>query len=1657
MVAQPVFYYRFDVKGTSNINTGIYEKYLSFVDRYDMTEKTLYFSLLEDVDYKPGFFKVAVKKTFFANPTNDKNYEENEIDSNNAFNPSNNHVIVIGPTDELEDGEYISTQMLMGVVQTVSELSQDYVEIECWAPIRALADRQVGTDFHFNYNVDAGETDNVNDLQLYYHDSTFSQDTSEHYEDRVERSDPAFPYLDAASEEKYPYAVYSMIGTAIKDGQLTINVKETNGYITTFVRPFYTGDTAEYVLSSFAGISLLSGTELRMNIKNNSIVFQCTTYEGNVLTSLGTETEPFIISVEDSGFTTDYVYIGKASNDMGVPPEDGRVKITPMDERRTIPMEERPLFPMSVYDFETITLEIDNLEPPTTVEKKIRNIFHGYSASKIAWRLLQDVGWCREPFFDDMNPFCDDYTTTGPETVEAYESDGLYMDFPEVDYGDGDYRKYMPFFTSFDCAKQSYVYNLKTLADSQGLFIDSTFRPKIEDGLPVWDENAYNKPTSVLLTLGGGGGVKSSVISFTYPLVRNGSVTSVTTNISALSRKTTKEIMALLEEELINTPDFLDNYRIVRHGSQLYIETHDLSLADASKFSFSVGYGSYLTANIKKSIALTNTTDRENEKIYYMRRWGVLPGFHPQFRMRMSPTLMETPPTPEYELEYGGSDKRKDTTDVPAIVARPVWAKDSKDMINKVVVNYNNSLTGENRYMVFPSATKQYKYYVLKLAGLTTRASVANITLSIVDETGTTLTQTISRNIGENFTSMDIAAEFNSGTPEEKILIFSENKKYYISSNYGLIYISAQTFSSEPFILSTDQIKFTMENNSEITVDRIELVDNEPEIFKEARDSQAQYDVRELSLTLPEFVSINDTMTIVSRLFKKYMHPKDKCVCEVTQPSGWHIPIFSYVNLKDYTNFDTVNDYAPWYVRVLINGSSSIDQKLVFRFKYTDGQYQTEYIDIAAEDSPEDILHKIITEGTFGEFNNYNISVDGHYLLMLPKDDFTKRLQSLMVYGQWSDINSSVKVLGEIELSIATPKDKDLALLRIEADSKTGTYTCTFGQPIEDISNIMNQINTWVGDVEKTSSVTYESIKADFSTLVVANWLLVGIGGEKIVLNSMGGTISSTGDIYTRGKVVTDEGLETFGTIKADGNLVCHLSGTHGIPATVKTTGAVNAPGKLLTAQMNGVQYVIYSDTLTQLMYFADDEWKEGGIVADEFKDMDVFVTSGKIYVAGVGANGRYIKVFRFNPDGSIDTTFGGTTGMINTTVYADDTAQKVRIHVDTYVNIVYSTTSTWGGPSLTFRAFGMDGTMYDYSKFFSQFVLNGPKTIKSFDIARCLNRVRYKDPDMGIHPVVTDYLYVAVSYTNSSDESLVELIKKENVLHAAFIRDGFYDTLLTRNIDVIQLETYSKFTTGTGTYITNLLLFGVGADNKMYLSQAGTAFRLKWYKVNISDIKSILVDNTYGIDDAYFGYSNSTGYIIARTTAAPTKVQVYKFPCNDSLTDITDSNIELVFESSSFTSPPPKYPKIVGISNTAYSGVFYVNNVIYYTVTEEVAVGINFETVVLGNNDKIHDYGEYYYNGKVVIPYDGYYAISWQLKRSEGSSAAKASLVHSQVGSFYTLSSDYNNGYLKGSHSAVYLSKGNTIHIRVEDESMSNWNNLNEAYLNIYMVSRSD
>ena len=361
---------------------------------YDITPYVISYSISRNIDMSLDTFTIVVDKTFFRNPTANPAYLAGQTDPENSFQPTSNHVVVIGnppnsvaigTNNTLTDGnsdsfmfedQAISSSPVFCLVNKATDQGADLTSINCVSFLKSLDAEQLNTDFILNNNDDSEDA-----LQVFFE---------------------------------------------------------------------YTGDS----YSSSPYFAAKDTTSFDNNVGRYRIALPST--------------------------LTGITYV----------PHYPEVKI-------------------NVTDGITAT-ELDKT---------------GYESPKIAWRLLQEKGWCRKNYLNEVlsnlgavtppspaiNPYqpytisstkynqhtMDLLSTTGGNSkvyFTSFDTDGLRWDYTYLGTDSNPYTNFnQTYMDSFDPSKQSILYNLKTIAENDNLFINATCCPRIVKYDIVWDYKVYQE------------------------------------------------------------------------------------------------------------------------------------------------------------------------------------------------------------------------------------------------------------------------------------------------------------------------------------------------------------------------------------------------------------------------------------------------------------------------------------------------------------------------------------------------------------------------------------------------------------------------------------------------------------------------------------------------------------------------------------------------------------------------------------------------------------------------------------------------------------------------------------------------------------------------------------------------------------------------------------------------------------------------------------------------------------------------------------------------------------------------------------------------------------------------------------------------------------
>jgi hypothetical protein len=662
----------------------------------------------------------------------------------------------------------------------------------------------------------------------------------------------------------------------------------------------------------------------------------------------------------------------------------------------------------------------------------------GYATSKIAWRLLQEVGWCREDYITSANDagasvrninsqvsvafinpyqyfYCPNSSNFNPiimgtESTEdytnfkfkAFDIDGLRYEYAAEATGtETIYEE--TYLNSFDPSRQSLLANLKSLADVDGLYLNITCCPKF------------------------------------------------------------------VQQKLVNNQDLMfTSPEIVWDYSNVY-----------------------------------NNIDN-------LKRWGVSAGFKPKVFIRRNTAQIydfDTVKTGTENAEFIelvtttiltlGAFNNSPLGDIQSqvLVNKATWQQDQSDVINKLLVKYGQGTDYANNYIELPLPSVLEDSYVLDLSGsVGDAAGAATIQLNVMYIDSGTKTYTMTRTYPIGSTSFDISNDImNTFRGNEHFQILSSGDSLIFipsdtltktlwkdnNSNPSLHAVSfAVTYSGTPSFAGyvTYSAYNTALNNKNTIGYTTSFIENEPFGFGIARDSQKLNGTMAAKISLPEVLTVPDVLKVADRVFKKLGKTKYRCQVECANTDAWQLPLFALYNIRDNTHTKrVVNDEGP-SVQFIINGEAGDDGYITLAIPspYSHNLVGM-VVDIVDGQVPVTMLNNIKSQFDALSLGDITSSID----LLNNSITFTygTEVQNSGYLNSEAFYQTSfgVNVNGIIVKRISNPPsqfkdvvfDEYLPLVSYDSDSTKGTYTCTFGIPNEDLSNVISQAQTWIGDVQK--------------------------------------------------------------------------------------------------------------------------------------------------------------------------------------------------------------------------------------------------------------------------------------------------------------------------------------------------------------------------------------------------------------------------------------------------------------------------------------------------------------------------------------------------------------------------------------------------------------
>jgi hypothetical protein len=440
------------------------------------------------------------------------------------------------------------------------------------------------------------------------------------------------------------------------------------------------------------------------------------------------------------------------------------------------------------------------------------------------------------------------------------------------------------------------------------------------------------------------------------------------------------------------------------------------------------------------------------------------------------------------------------------------WQQDQSDVINKVLVKYGQGTDYANNYIELPLPIVLEDLYIVDLSGNVGSyygATTIQINIMYVDITNHAQIYTISKTYSVGATSYDISQDIlndfrgneyfqilSSGDSLIFVPLTADTKTLWREKNLDISYewpggwtgaakIGEAALSvSLAFASVTGPAKTkyatyattTMQEDKSHVGFTIEFVGTEPAGFEIARQSQKLNGIRTAKISLPEVLTVSDVLKMSDRIFKKLGKTKYRCTTQCANGDTWQLPLFALYNVKDNTHTKRVLNDEGASIIFIVNGAASTSGVITLAIPSPYAHTPVGVIvSVSAGQTVATILSNIKTRfelatlvGIIATIDNPSNSITFTYGVDIENIAF---MNSEAFYQ--TNIGSSIPTL-TFKRVVNPPSqfkevvfDEYLHLLSYDSDSTKATYSCVFGVPNEDLSNIINQSITWIGDIEK--------------------------------------------------------------------------------------------------------------------------------------------------------------------------------------------------------------------------------------------------------------------------------------------------------------------------------------------------------------------------------------------------------------------------------------------------------------------------------------------------------------------------------------------------------------------------------------------------------------
>lgn len=612
-----------------------------------------------------------------------------------------------------------------------------------------------------------------------------------------------------------------------------------------------------------------------------------------------------------------------------------------------------------------------------TIEKE------GYEAPKIAWRLLQEVGWCRDNYKNEIlnsleatpydgtastglvNPYQDhiyrNIATTGTQLYDEYINKyGLIITSTEVVGNDLKFK-----FSSFVCdglqydyeimsgTGSSFINTLKDLSISTYTWTDFVFIK--QKTLVIPDTWVSGYVTTYFELKGNGTNPATQVYGRIY---KNGTAIGPTHIMHGQTWEGfTDNIPGLVEPgdtielwcyQHYGTGDggscrnftvtYYPNYNITQTYYGNYDPSRQSILYNLKNIADSDSL--YLTVTCCPRIAQTKTSTYptivwDYTKVYggidNLKKWGVSAGFRPKLLLRrnIAKSLNDLPDEFKEEeriLKYGVFLSSTETNQKAVLAKSIKWDLNQTDVINRLIIKYGQGSNEYSRYVEIPTRKANDRYFYIELSGKVEESSVL-ITLSIRYNSSPTGIYSINRIYPEGTEDYQILNDIQT--------VYNKNNNFFnITSSGNVMIIQSEFDTVKEYWKSNrnDSVVLSISKLSKLKDEKmgynISFIDEEPPEYQLARDSQKRNGVKAVKISLPEVSQYKDVLFVSSRIFKKLADEKFKCTVQCNDIENWQLPIFKLYRVEDFSNTKQVLNEKGARIKFRVAGSAGENGKI---------------------------------------------------------------------------------------------------------------------------------------------------------------------------------------------------------------------------------------------------------------------------------------------------------------------------------------------------------------------------------------------------------------------------------------------------------------------------------------------------------------------------------------------------------------------------------------------------------------------------------------------------------------------------------------------------------------------------------------------------------